>query len=146
VDPSTITSLTTPRIVIKDPNGTVLPLRQVLDIAPSSSNGSFHNSYRVLFTGTTSGKYTISIGPNVSDFSGNQMDQNGNNINGKIPMGVINQTCHIAPVRRPAESVPFAEALAGNFVDSLGRQWVETNGYFLSQTKPAGAENVAVDQ
>src|SRR5262249_42361511 len=146
VDPSTITSLTTPRIVIKDPNGTVLPLRQVLDIAPSSSHGSFHHIYRVLFTGTTSGKYTISIGPNVSDFSGNQMDQNGNNINGENPGDVYSNTVSITPAARPTEGVPFADAFAGNFGDSLGRQWVETNGYFLIQTKPDGAENVAVAQ
>jgi subtilisin-like proprotein convertase family protein len=45
---------------------------------------NLHNIYRVDFpTQTTAGAYTMVIGPNVTDFAGNQMDQDGNQINGE---------------------------------------------------------------
>ena len=74
------------------------------------------------------------------------MDQNGNNVNGENPGDVYSNTVSITPAARPTEGVPFADAFAGAFGDSLGRQWLETNGYFLIQTKPDGAPNVAVAQ
>jgi subtilisin-like proprotein convertase family protein len=58
----------------------------VVDITPPPPPGQFnpHNVYEVDFpTQTTAGAYTMVIGPNVTDFGGNLMDQDRNGINGE---------------------------------------------------------------
>jgi subtilisin-like proprotein convertase family protein len=48
--------------------------------------GTQFNAFDITFPAQTlSGTYTIQIGPNISDFAGHLMDQNGNGINGEDP-------------------------------------------------------------
>src|SRR5262249_31402310 len=74
------------------------------------------------------------------------MDQNGNGVNGENPGDIFTGTVTITPAARPTVSVPFSDSFAGSFGASLGRQWLETNGYFLVQTPSGALENVAVAQ
>jgi subtilisin-like proprotein convertase family protein len=77
VDPATFT--TPPDVVVTGPNGPVA-VQSVTDI----SGTSLHNVYEIDFTTAqgTNGNYTLTIGPDVRDFSGNEMDQDNDNVNG----------------------------------------------------------------
>jgi hypothetical protein len=142
VDPSTFTPAD---VVLKDPNGNVIPVRQVLDIAPKAGNGtSQHNIYELEFAGTTAGTYTVAIGPKISDFSGNQMDQNNDGSNGDQFNDIFHGTVSITPAPRPTVSLPYSDPFAGNYGDSLARQWLETAGRFQIQTGTAANQAVAL--
>jgi hypothetical protein len=75
VDPS---SFTAADVTLTGPSGSIV-IQDVMDITPAPPPGqpNPHNLYQVdLKTAQTSnGPYTITIGPNISDFSGNLMDQ-----------------------------------------------------------------------
>jgi hypothetical protein len=78
VDPSTFTA--SQISVFHGPNGNI-PLSGV---TVTNVNPTGNRIFEISFpTQTTPGTYTITFGPNIRDFSGNQMDQNGNGINGQ---------------------------------------------------------------
>ena len=141
VDPSTFTP---DDVVLKYPNGTVIPVRHVIDIAPVAANGtSQHNVFELVFDNPVAGTYSISIGPNISDFNGDLMDQNNNGINGEPFADVFHGTISITPAARPTVSLPYSDGFAGNYGDSLARQWLETAGRFQIQTSAASNQAVA---
>jgi hypothetical protein len=78
-------SFTTAQVHITGPGGVTIPVTSVTDISvtpPGQTNP--HNVFQILFPSLTAdGGYTVTIGPNVTDFTGNPMDQNHNLINGE---------------------------------------------------------------
>jgi subtilisin-like proprotein convertase family protein len=141
VDPATMNAA---NITIKDPNGHVIPVRQVVDLTPGpATNG--HTVYEVFFTGTTAGSYTITIGTNVSGFAGNKLDQDQDSVNGASD-DKFTGSVSITPAARPTVGLPYIDSFAGAYGSALARQWVETQGRFSIQNNPASSENVAVAQ
>jgi subtilisin-like proprotein convertase family protein len=107
VDISTFTSASF--MVFHGPNGDI-PLNQitVTDIDPTN-----HKVFQISFpTQTTAGIYTIGFGPNVRDFSSDQMDQNNNGINGEVDDAFTGRFV-IAPHSAPPEMVTGADAGGG---------------------------------
>jgi subtilisin-like proprotein convertase family protein len=85
VDPQTFTVAD---VTILAPDGTVIPAASVVDITPTppAGQGSIHNKYRIFFAGQSApGIYKVILGPNISDFSGDRMNQNLNGVNGENP-------------------------------------------------------------
>jgi subtilisin-like proprotein convertase family protein len=77
VDPS---SFTPADVSLVGPTGTSIAITGVMDITPTPPPGqpNPHNLYQVNVQQpgpTATGPYTITIGPNIGDFSGNLMDQ-----------------------------------------------------------------------
>src|SRR5262249_32094278 len=123
----------------------VIPVRQVIDITPVAANGaSQHNIYKLVFDNPVSGIYSVSIGPTISDFTGDLMDQNNNGKNGETTADIFHGTVSIIPAPRPTASLPYPDPLAGNYGDSLARQWLETAGRFQIQTSMAANQAVAL--
>jgi subtilisin-like proprotein convertase family protein len=80
VDPNTLTAA---QVKMVGPAGVIVPT-QIRDIITNVNNPLIHSQYEIDFaTQSLDGFYTIIIGPNVSDFAGNLMDQDGNHINGE---------------------------------------------------------------
>jgi subtilisin-like proprotein convertase family protein len=127
VDP---TSFTPSDVVLKDPNGNVIPILQIVDSGPIGDPTYVHNQYTLMFSGTVSGNYSISIGKNVTDFSGDKM------------AAAFNGTVTVNPAARPQETLPFDDAFTGSFNQQLGREWVNGPGYFLIQNSPTLAAPV----
>jgi subtilisin-like proprotein convertase family protein len=98
---------------VTDPNGTQIPVAFVFDVTPVPpvGTGSLHNIYQVLFnrSQTTAGNYTLRLGVNITDFSGNLMNQNGNTVNGEVGtigqddrfQGTFNFLPNLAPIIGP---------------------------------------------
>src|SRR5262249_31149728 len=127
VDPTT---LSPSDIVLKDPSGNVVTIQQVNPVDNSVFDPTYvHNIYNLVFNTAVSGNYTITIGPNVTDFSGDKMLT----FNGRIA---------INPLTRPMVSLPYSDAFGGNFGDPLPRQWLNGPGYFNIQTSPTSAAPV----
>src|SRR4029077_9867039 len=77
MDPSTFTPS---QISFKAPNGSTIV---VTDVSPTTADDT---GFDITFAAQTAlGTYTMIIGPNILDFYGNQMDQNGNLIPGETP-------------------------------------------------------------
>ena len=85
VDPATFTAAD--MLSLTGPDGNPIAVDHVDDI----STGSAHNVFRIVFSASqaTPGFYSVSFGPNISDYSGNRMDQNQNALsggaNGELP-------------------------------------------------------------
>jgi hypothetical protein len=81
VDPVTFT--TADILSITGPDGQPIAVSQVQDVTGANP----HNIYRITFATPQSkyGFYQVSFGPNISDYSGDRMDQNQNVINGETP-------------------------------------------------------------
>jgi hypothetical protein len=78
VDPRTFTTASVDQFT--GPNGPVTALA-VTDLDPIN-----HLRFGISFVPqTTDGTYAISIGPSITDFVGDQMDQNNNGLNGEVP-------------------------------------------------------------
>jgi subtilisin-like proprotein convertase family protein len=92
VDPSTFDSTLNPNNLSKirsftGPNGPIQVL-SIQDVTPVPPPGQFnlHNVYKITFPAqSTSGTYVLVLGPYISDYMGNAMDQNQNGINGEDP-------------------------------------------------------------
>jgi hypothetical protein len=74
INPATFT---TADVRIVTPSGTLLSGKSVVAVS-----GTFNRQFRVNIPSLESGNYTLRIGPNISDFAGNIMDQNGDGISG----------------------------------------------------------------
>jgi subtilisin-like proprotein convertase family protein/sugar lactone lactonase YvrE len=83
VDPATFTTASIDSFT--GPDGKPIVPLSVTDVTPAvAGQPSAHDVFQITFAPVTlSGNYTIVIGPNVMDFSGHAMDQNGNGINGE---------------------------------------------------------------
>ena len=80
VDPATFTTAKVNSVT--DPFGDLIPVASIFDTVATN-----HNVYDIEFASTDSayGFYHVSLGPNISDYSGDKMDQNQNGINGEDP-------------------------------------------------------------
>jgi subtilisin-like proprotein convertase family protein len=98
VNPATFT---TADVTVTGPNGPVA-ITSVIDI----SGNNIHNVYQINFTTgqTATGNYTVKIGPDVLDLSGNAMDQNENNVNGENPADIFTQTINFTTNNPPTIS------------------------------------------
>ncbi len=82
VDPQTMTLAKIAGVTA--PDGTKITLANVVDITPPGAN-NLHNIYEIVFATPQSapGFYSVTLGPNISDSAGNEMDQNQNGIDGE---------------------------------------------------------------
>jgi hypothetical protein len=79
-EPMDPTTFFTDQVSFTGPNGPI-PINDVVTVAGSNST-----QFDVLFDPVAAtGTYDMVIGPNIQDFFGNAMDQNGNFITGEIP-------------------------------------------------------------
>src|SRR5262249_34514926 len=79
-EPMDPTTFFTDQVSFTGPNGPI-PINDVVTVAGSNST-----QFDVLFDPVAAtGTYDMVIGPNVQDFFGNAMDQNGNFITGEVP-------------------------------------------------------------
>jgi subtilisin-like proprotein convertase family protein len=83
VDPTTFTPS---KLTVTGPSGQALTVQSVVDVTPTGP-GDLHNIYQINLATpqTQTGNYTLLVGPNITDFSGNLMDQDQDNVNGQIP-------------------------------------------------------------
>ena len=82
VDPSTFTPAD---VVLKNPSGKVIPITSiVVQDTPSEANPTgLQQTYLLTFAPqTATGTYTITIGPNVRDYTGAAMDQDNDEVGG----------------------------------------------------------------
>ncbi len=98
VDPNTFN---TSDVTVIGPNGAV-SVASVVDIS-----GGAHDLFQINFTSiqSTVGNYTLKVGPNVLDFSGDAMNQNGNNLNGENPGDVYSNTFFFTPNTAPTITI-----------------------------------------
>jgi hypothetical protein len=84
-EPILDSSFTTAQVKITGPGGINIPVTSITDISVTPlGQTNPHNVFQILFpTLTLDGGYTITIGPNITDLTGNPMDQNHNLINGQ---------------------------------------------------------------
>ncbi len=83
VDPETFTPAAIRSFV--GPNGNIT-VAGVQDQQDPVTRQPPHNTYRLTFLDQINdGVYTLVLGPEVTDFGGNRMDQNGNSVNGEEP-------------------------------------------------------------
>ena len=90
---------------VTGPSGQAIPVQYVQDAtpAPGAGTGNPHNIYNLVFftPQTANGTYTVNLGPNITDDSGNLMNQNGNTVNGEVGdrfQGTISFTANTPPV------------------------------------------------
>jgi FG-GAP-like repeat/Bacterial Ig-like domain/Domain of unknown function (DUF4214) len=123
VDPRTFTLASIDKFT--GPNGPI-NVTSVVNLDP----GSF-TQYQIKFAPqTTDGVYTLTIGPNIKDFVGLSMDQNGNGINGEIPGDEFTAVFDV-------NSTDDGRFISGLFHDLLGRA-ADSPG-FVSQIAPLDA-------
>ncbi|MCI0641204.1 MAG: hypothetical protein L0Y70_19170 [Gemmataceae bacterium] len=92
--------------VVTGPLGSIT-VTSVQDITPPPGTGqaNLHNRWRVNFAPqTVAGNYSITVGVDIRDFAGNQMNQNLNNINGEIPQDRYFQSLFFTPNTNPTIS------------------------------------------
>ena len=77
-----------------DPNGNPLAIASVIDLGTAT-----HNMYQIVLANpdNTLGFYSVALGPNISDFSGNLMDQNQNFVNGETPQDIYTNSFYFQP-------------------------------------------------
>ena len=67
-------------ITLKDPSGALITVSNI-NAVPNTNNTEFTFS---ITTRTAAGIYTLKVGPNILDLSGNQMNQDNDGMNGEI--------------------------------------------------------------
>lgn len=68
----------------------------------SAVTGSNNTQFDITFTAQTAvGTYAMTIGPNITDAAGNNMDQNNNGTNGEVPADQFTATAAITDVTGP---------------------------------------------
>jgi subtilisin-like proprotein convertase family protein len=77
IQPSTFT---TADITLTDPSGSPITVTSITAV-PNTNNSEFTFT---ITTRTTAGIYTLKVGPNILDLSGNQMNQDNDGMNGEI--------------------------------------------------------------
>jgi subtilisin-like proprotein convertase family protein len=134
VDPSTVSLADI--VSFTGPGGAVITPTSIQDktsVPPGTPNP--HNIYEIDFpTQTALGIYKISIGPNITDFPGNQMNQNNNKVNGEIPTDEFTANFVI----NPSDNGFF---VSGTFHDVLSRA-SDTQG-FINSIAPIDATRLA---
>src|SRR5262249_9923624 len=99
----------------RGPTGTVA-VTGVQDLQDPVTHQPPHTTYRITFTGQTAdGVYTLVLGPNVTDFGRNPMNQNGNDRNGEEPDDRYTVRCVI-------NTSDNARLITGLFHEVLKRQ------------------------
>ncbi len=125
--------------------GVQIPVSQVIDITPTPPIGqaSLHNIYEILFTTpqNTPGMYRVVLGPAISDFGGDEMDQNQNFINGENPADVYTGRFLFQPFTNnaPVLNVSTATVPAVNEnVTSAADPGVSVNNFVTGLTPAPG--------
>ena len=75
-----LSTFTTADITLTDPSGALITVSNITAV-PNTNNTEFTFS---ITTRTAAGIYTLKIGPNILDLSGNQMNQDNDGMNGEI--------------------------------------------------------------
>jgi subtilisin-like proprotein convertase family protein len=83
IDPSTFTVGKVKQVI--GPAGNAVPIIGIADISTGGAGANLHNAYQIQFATpqTAVGVYTVTLGPNISDFGGTLMDQNRNGTPGE---------------------------------------------------------------
>ena len=111
INPDTFTP---DKVIFQDPAGGSIPITDIQPVA-GSNDRQFDLSFG---TQTTLGVYTITIGPDVEDINGNQMDQDHNGIPGEPDDAFVGQIALQGP--KITASTPAAGAvLAPQMVSSV---------------------------
>jgi subtilisin-like proprotein convertase family protein len=102
VDPATFTPAD---VTVTGPSGQGIKVLSVDDVTPVGP-GDKHNIYRINFgPQTQSGNYGLVLGPNISDFSGNLMDQDLDSVNGQVPDDQYSNSFSFSPNTAPTLSI-----------------------------------------
>ena len=103
VDPATFTAAdlidpTTGLSRLIDPNGNPVAISQIVDAGTAN-----HSVYQIVLASpsNTLGFYRIALGPTITDFSGDAMDQNQNFINGEAPADIFTGHVLLPAVPQP---------------------------------------------
>jgi len=76
-------TLTAANIKVTSPTGSLLTVSGISAVAGSNNEFTFN-----ITSSSTSGIYTIQVGPNILDLAGNKMNQDGDTINGELTQDV----------------------------------------------------------
>jgi len=124
VDPSTFTLAQIKQII--GPAGNSITPLVILDISTGAAGSDIHNMYQIQFAPqTTVGVYTITLGPQISDFAGNQMDQNRNGINGQAVGDDYSGAFFFGTSPNPAVAPPPVPEVVTRIINN-GQWWVGT--------------------
>jgi subtilisin-like proprotein convertase family protein len=112
----------------RGPSGQVLSVNAVTDVTqvpPLKPN--FHNVWQISFAPQTQqGVYTIALGPNITDWPGDKMDQNLNGINGESPGDTYTGRFYINP--KTGANGPFVAGFFGQIQGTGAIYTATTNG------------------
>jgi subtilisin-like proprotein convertase family protein len=105
--------------VFRGPNGPI----SLASVTITDTDPTAHKTFVIAFpTQSTFGTYTLTFGPDIRDFSGDQMDQNGNGINGEVPADSFTGHFTLSKTSVPPEFAVGADAGGGpevKVIDSL---------------------------
>jgi hypothetical protein len=118
-EPILDSSFTTAQVKITGPGGINIPVTSITDISVTPlGQTNPHNVFQILFpTLTLDGGYTITIGPNITDLTGNPMDQNHNLINGQPGVAPVGDAFQFQIAVNTTDDGRF---ISGLFNDILG--------------------------
>lgn len=101
IDPASVDL--TDVVTLTGPSGNLTPL-SIIDVTPTPppNQANPHNIWRITFAPQgTAGNYRVVLGPGISDFSGNLMNQNNNATNGENPADRFDGTIAWTPNTPP---------------------------------------------
>ncbi len=114
VDPTSFSPADVTSVI--GPNGAV-PVQYVFDTTPTGGpgTGNLHNVYTIQFLTpqTKNGTYTVVLGPNITDFSGNLMNQNGNSVNGEASDQFQGSISFVANTPPTISNIPTQQSSPG---------------------------------
>jgi subtilisin-like proprotein convertase family protein len=133
VDPATFTADKVNSVT--DPFGNPVPVASIADLGAVN-----HNVYEIVLANPESvyGFYHISLGPNISDYSGNKMDQNENSVNGENPGDIYTARFLFQPFVNHAPVITGTTANFGSVnEDQPAPTIVDTVNHFVTTMAPA---------
>ncbi len=97
------------------PDGTAITVTGVQDVTAGTlqpGQPNFHNIWNISFAPQTKlGVYVVNLGPNITDFPGNKMDQNFNGIDGENPGDTYTGRFYLNPAT--GTGGPYAQGFFG---------------------------------
>jgi hypothetical protein len=149
IDPSTLTfGGSNPQVHLTDPNGAAVTITGITDLTPATAGQTHpHTVFQLVFANQmTQGTYVLTVGPLVTDFAGNAMDQNGNGINGETPGDIFTAQFLVTglrvigtnPAQAPATSPPGLAAITVQFTLGVDSTSINAPGA-VTLTDPNGA-------
>jgi subtilisin-like proprotein convertase family protein len=100
-------------VTLRSPTGQLIPILSVEEITVAPPGGlNPHNLFRIhIAPRSQGGTYRLSIGPNITDFGGNRMNQDNDKRNGEVPDDIFQRNVNFTP-----NTPPTISAIADQFV------------------------------